>query len=64
MAAYKEKPFSSDYKAVVSGACRALLNKIVSPSKAVLYVVALGKRNLLWELLIDHIGEHVRKKEG
>jgi len=62
MTAYREKPFSADYKAAVSGACRALLNKIVSPGKAVPYVVALGKRNLLWELLIDRIGEHVRKE--
>ena len=64
MAAYKEKPFSSDYKAAVSGACRTLLNKIMSPGKAVPYVVALGKRNLLWELLIDRIEEYVRKREG
>lgn len=63
MAAYKEKPFSSDYKAAVSSTCRALLNKIVSPGKAVPYVVALGKRNLLWDLLIDRIEEHVRKRE-
>lgn len=63
MAAYREKPFSSDYKAAVSGACRSLLNRIVSPGKAVPYVVALGKRKLLWELLIDRIEEHVRKRE-
>ena len=63
MTAYREKPFSSDYKAAVSGACRTLLNRIVSPGKAVPYVVALGKRNLLWDLLIDRIGEHVLKKE-
>ena len=63
MTAYREKPFPSDYKAAVSRACRGLLNKIVNPGKAVPYVVALGKRNLLWELLIDRIGEHVRKRE-
>ena len=33
--------------------------KTVRPSLAVPYVVALGKRNLLWDLLPDHIEEHV-----
>ena len=35
------------------------MNKIIRPSLAVPYVVALGKRNLLWDLLPDHIEEHV-----
>ena len=37
----------------------SLLNKIIRPSLAVPYIVALGKRNLLWDLLPDHIEEHV-----
>ena len=44
---------------MVSKVCRKLLNKIVRPSLAVPYVVALGKRNLLWDLLPDHIEEYV-----
>lgn len=44
---------------MVSKVCRKLLNKSVRPSLAVPYVVALGKRNLLWDLLPDHIEEHV-----
>ena len=60
---YREKPFSSDYKTAVSSACRTLLSRIVSPGKAVPYVVALGKRKLLWELLIDRIEEHVRERK-
>ncbi len=52
-------PFSGNERAVVSKVCRKLLNKIVRPSLAVPYVVALGKRNLLWDLLPDHIEEHV-----
>ena len=46
---------------MVSKVCRKLLNKIVRPSLAVPYVVALGKRNLLWDLLPDHIEEHVQE---
>ena len=52
-------PFSGNERAVVSKVCRKLLDKIVRPSLAVPYVVALGKRNLLWDLLPDHIEEHV-----
>ena len=59
MDAYLSAPFSGNERAVVSKVCRKLLNKIVRPSLAVPYVVALGKRNLLWDLLPDHIEEHV-----
>ena len=55
MEAYLSAPFSGNERAVVSKVCRKLLNKIVRPSLAVPYVVAIGKRNLLW----DHIEEHV-----
>ena len=56
---YLSAPFSGNERAVVSKVCRKLLNKIVRPSLAVPYVVALDKRNLLWDLLPDHIEEHV-----
>lgn len=59
MGAYLSSPFSGNERATVSQVCRKLLNKIVRPSQAVPYVVALGKRNLLWDLLQDHIEEHV-----
>ena len=59
MEAYLSAPFNGSERAVVSKVCRKLLNKIVRPSLAVPYVVALGKRNLLWDLLLDHIEEHV-----
>ena len=36
-----------------------LLNKIVRPSLAAPYVVALGKRNLLWDLLLDALEPNV-----
>lgn len=59
MEAYLSAPFSGNERAVVSKVCRKLLNKIVRPSLAVPYVVALGKQTLLWDLLPDHIEEHV-----
>ena len=44
---------------MVSRVCRKLLNKIIRPSLAVPYVVALGKRNLLWDLLPEYIEKNV-----
>ena len=35
------------------------MDKITKPKKAVPYVVALGKRDLLWELLPDAVYSHV-----
>ena len=64
MQAYMDKPFSMTYREVVATECRKLLDKIVKPALAVRYVVALGKRNLLWDLLIDRIEDNVAKKEG
>jgi hypothetical protein len=41
----------------VAKVCRNRLDKIVRPRLAVQYVVAIGKRNLLWDLLPDKV-EH------
>lgn len=59
MEAYLSAPSAATRRAVVSKVCRKLLNKIIRPSLAAPYVVAIGKRNLLWDLLPDHIEEHV-----
>ncbi|WP_279286497.1 hypothetical protein [Acutalibacter sp. 1XD8-36] len=40
------------------------MDRVVRPKVAVQYVVALGKRDLLWDLLIDHIEENVLKEEN
>ena len=55
MRAYQKKTASQSYRDAVSEKCRELLDGIVKPVIAVRYVVALGKRNLLWELLPDAI---------
>ena len=52
---YTQHPFARSYQETVTEKCRELLEKIIKPKIAVLYVVALGKRNLLWELLPDQI---------
>ena len=64
MNAYLELPLRHDYREVVASKCRELLDQVVHPKVAVQYVVALGKRDLLWDLLIDHIEENVLKEEN
>ena len=59
MQAYIEKPHAQSYRQAVALKCRALMDKITKPKKAVPYVVALGKRDLLWELLPDAVYSHV-----
>ena len=55
MEAYQKKTASQSYRDAVSAKCRELLDMIVKPVTAVRYVVALGKRDLLWELLPDAV---------
>lgn len=55
MEAYQKKTTSQSYRDAVSEKCRELLDVIVKAVTAVRYVVALGKRGLLWELLPDAI---------
>lgn len=55
MEAYQSKTASQSYRDALSDKCRELLDGIVKPVTAVRYVVALGKRGLLWDLLPDAI---------
>ncbi|WP_243425120.1 RNA dependent RNA polymerase [Acutalibacter muris] len=64
MNAYLEQPLRHDYREIVADKCREILDIIEKPRLAVRYVVALGKRDLLWDLLIDHIEENVLKEES
>ncbi len=59
MQAYYNKSHAQSYRQAVAIACRALMDKITKQKKAVPYVVALGKRGLLWELLPDAVYTHV-----
>ena len=59
MQAYFSKSHAQSYRQAVAVACRGLMDKITKPKKAVPYVVALGKRDLLWELLPNAVFSHV-----
>jgi hypothetical protein len=59
MLAYLNKSHAQSYRQAVTSVCRALMDKIIKPKKAVPYVVALGKRELLWELLPDAVYSYV-----
>ena len=59
MQSYLNKSHTQSYRQAVAVACRALMDKIIKPKKAVPYVVALGKRDLLWELLPEAVYTHV-----
>jgi len=63
MQAFIDQPFAN-YRETVAAKCRELLGKIVRPDLAVRYVVALGKRDLLWALLIDQIEKNVLRREA
>ena len=63
MDAYINKPASQGYREAVSTCCRFILDQIVKPSQAVAYVVALGERALIWELLVDQIEKSVLRRE-
>ena len=61
MNAYINKTFSQNYREAVADTCRKRLDKIVKPKFAVQYVVALGKRKLLWDILADRVESEVKR---
>ena len=59
MRAFADKSASRSYRDAVTAKCRELLTAIVRPTLAVRYVAALGRRDLLWDLLPEHIEKNV-----
>ena len=59
MRAFADKSVSRSYRDAVTAKCRELLTAIVRPTLAVRYVVALGRRDLLWDLLPEYIEKNV-----
>lgn len=59
MQAYIDHPRAKYYRDAVARECRNLLKDIVSLNLAVRYLVALGKRELLWELVPELIEKNV-----
>lgn len=62
MQAYIEHPRAKYYRDAVAKECRELKD-IVRLSQAVPYIVALGKRDLLWELVPEQIERNVAEVE-
>ncbi len=61
MRAYEEYASGGDYKSAVAEVCRRLMKEIVRERYMVRYLVAIGKRNLLWELVPDLVPADVWK---
>lgn len=61
MEAYLKKPVNVYFRDVVSAECRKLIEAITKPDEAVKYLVAMGKRKVLFDLLYDRIEKHVRR---
>ena len=59
MRAFADKSASRSYRDAVTAKCRELLTAIVRPTLAVRYVVALGRRDPLWDLLPEYIEKNV-----
>lgn len=59
MRVFADKSASRSYRDAVTAKCRELLTAIVRPTLAVRYVVALGRRDLLWDLLPEYIEKNV-----
>ena len=61
MWAYVESASSQYYRSAVAAECRELLTVLVKPKNVVRVLVALGKRNLLWELIPDLAAKEVKR---
>ena len=64
MRAYEAYASGGDYKSAVAEVCRGLLKEIVRERYMVRYLVAAGKRDLLWELVPDLVPADVWKGDS
>ena len=60
---YLHKPPAESFRDAVIRTSLSLIEKRMKPSEAVPYVVALGKRNFMWDVLCDYVEETVLRKE-
>ena len=63
MEAYLNRSVNAYYRDAVAGECRKLIEAVMKPDEAVRYIVALGKRKVLFDLLLDRIEKHVRREK-
>lgn len=61
MEAYLQKPVNMYYREAVTNECRKLIETMIKADEAVKYLVAMGKRKALFDLLLDKIEKHVRR---
>ena len=61
MEAFLDKPVDMYYRDAVANECRKLIESVMKPDEAVKYIVAMGKRKALFDLLLDRIEKHVRR---
>ena len=57
--AYRTKSSRESYRDAAGWSCRKYLSQFLHPSLAVQYAVALGKRNFMWDVLLDYVEESV-----
>lgn len=57
--AYAERPEGRNYLQAVSEKCREYLVRIVPAREAVKYLVALGYRDKLWDLVPDAVEKNL-----
>ena len=61
MNAYEEKSSGVSARDAVSAVCRKQIKEILNPRMAVRYLVALGKRNLLWDVVPDAVEKEAKR---
>lgn len=59
--AYSEAPYVKDYKEQPTEVCKRKLRPLVKPRLAVQYLVALGRRDLLWTLVPEEALREVKR---
>ena len=59
--AYLVNPFARNYKEGPTAACKQVLLRLVKTREAVRYLVALGRRDLLWVLVPDAVEREVKR---
>ena len=64
MQSYIEHPRAKYYRGAVAKECREQMKRITSLNLAVRYIVALGKRELLWDLVPELIEKHVLEADA
>ena len=63
METYLNKSVNVYYRDAVAAECRKLIEAVMKADEAVRYIVALGKRKVLFDLLYDRIEKHVRREK-